>query len=124
MTRAAELDPTRVLKTTPMPNAAVRAEKTVTGVVLFVPVARPAWLRAVSFLLPLRNEKGFALDQLGLEVWLACDGARSFETIVLEFAARHQLRFHEARAMVAQFLRTLAQRNLVALVVPEEPEVA
>jgi hypothetical protein len=113
-------DPMRVLNTTPTQNSAVRVEKTSAGVLLFVPVARPAWLRALSLALPLRREKGFALDQLGQEVWLACDGSRSFGTIVDDFAQRHQLRFHEARAMVAQFLRTLTERNLVALLVPEE----
>ncbi|HTA93916.1 MAG TPA: PqqD family protein [Polyangiaceae bacterium] len=120
MVAEAALDPMRVLNTTPAQNGAVRVEQTGTGVVLFVPVARPAWLRALSLALPLRREKGFALDRLGQEVWLACDGSRSFGTIVDDFAQRHQLRFHEARAMVAQFLRTLAERNLVALLVPEE----
>jgi hypothetical protein len=113
------LDPERVLDTRPTRNVAVRVEKAGAGVVLFVPVARPTWLRALSLALPLRREKGFALDQLGQEVWLACDGSRSFEVIVDEFAARHQLRFHEARAMVAQFLKTLTERKLVALVVPD-----
>ena len=110
--------PARVLSAKPTRNSAVRVQSTTGGVVLFVPVARPAWLRVLSWALPLRREKGFALDSLGQEVWLACDGSRSFEAIVLEFAARHQLRFHEARAMVAEFIRTLGERNLVALVVP------
>ena len=113
------LDPARVLRTKPTQNRAVRVENAASGAVLFVPTARPAWLRALSWALPLRREKGFALDSLGTEVWLACDGSRSFEVIVVEFAARHQLRFHEARAMVAEFVRTLSERNLVALVVPE-----
>ena len=114
------LEPERVLSTKPTQNSAVRVESTASGVVLFVPVARPKWLRGLSVALPLRREKGFALDALGRDVWQACDGSRSFEAITLEFAARHQLRFHEARAMVAQFLRTLSERNLVALVVPDE----
>ena len=108
-----------MLSTRPTQNSAVRAEPTATGVVLYVPVARPKWLRAVGWALPLRREKGFALDALGQEVWLACDGSRSFEEIVTTFAERHQLRFHEARALVATFVRTLSERNLVALVVPE-----
>ena len=119
MTAETTLAPQRVLSALPTQNSAVRVESTATGVVLFVPVARPAWLRAIAWALPLRREKGFALDALGREVWLACDGSHSFEAIVDAFAARHQLRFHEARAMVAEFVRTLSERNLVALVVPE-----
>ena len=124
MTAEAALDAERVLSTRPTQNSAVRAENTAGGVMLFVPLARPAWLRALSIALPLRREKGFALDALGQEVWLACDGSRSFENIVVEFAARHRLRFHEARAMVAQFIRTLSERNLVALVVPDDASSA
>ncbi|HEY4102616.1 MAG TPA: PqqD family protein [Polyangiaceae bacterium] len=115
-----ELDALGVLHSRPTQNAAVRVANNDNGVVLFVPVARPSWLRALSWLLPLRREKGFALDALGREVWLACDGARSFEKIVVEFSERHKLRFHEARAMVSAFLKTLNERNLVALVVSKE----
>ncbi|HEX3774183.1 MAG TPA: PqqD family protein [Polyangiaceae bacterium] len=119
-----ELDALAVLDSRPTQNVAVRVANNESGVVLFVPIARPGWLRALSWLLPLRREKGFALDALGREVWLACDGARSFEKIVLEFAERHQLRFHEARAMVSSFLKTLSERNLVALVVAKEASSA
>jgi hypothetical protein len=120
MASKAVLEQSRVLSTTPTQTRAVRVQATAKGVLLFVPVARPAWLRALAWALPLRREKGFALDALGKEVWLACDGSRSFEAIVVEFAERHQLRFHEARALVAQFVRTLSERKLVALVVPLE----
>ena len=124
MATKAAIEQSRVLRTTPTQNSAVRVQSTATGVVLFVPVARPAWLRALAWALPLRREKGLALDTLGKEVWLACDGSHSFEAIVVEFAARHQLRFHEARALVAQFVRTLSERKLVALVVPLEANSA
>jgi Coenzyme PQQ synthesis protein D (PqqD) len=124
MASKSALEQSRVLSTTPTQNSAVRVQATAKGVVLFVPVSQPAWLRALAWALPLRREKGFALDALGKEVWLACDGSRSFEAIVVEFAARHQLRFHEARALVAQFVRTLSERKLVALVVPLEASSA
>jgi hypothetical protein len=124
MAAEAQLDAQRVLSTRPTRNAAVRVAASASGVTLFVPVARPTWLRVLSLALPLRREKGFALDALGREVWFACDGSRSFEQIVSEFAERHQLRFHEARAMVAQFLRTLSERKLIALVVPGEASSA
>lgn len=114
------LAPEQVLRARPTANRAVREERTATGVVLFVAIARPAWLRAASWFLPLRSERGFALDQIGEEVWHACDGSHSLEAVVDEFAARHRLRFHEARVLVAQFLKTLTERNLVALVVPVE----
>ena len=51
-------------------------------------------------------------------MWLACDGELRLEQIVEQFADRHQLKFHEARLCIVAFLRSLAERNLLALVVP------
>jgi len=46
----------------------------------------------------------------------ACNGEATVETIVEGFAARHQLRFHEARQSVLSFLRMLVERRVIALV--------
>lgn len=104
----------------PAANGAVRAEHRGDALVLWVPIHRPWWLRGpLSWLLPLRREKGIALDELGREVWNACDGNRRLEDIIESFAERHQIRFHEARLCVLAFLRSLMERNLVVLAVPE-----
>jgi len=60
------------------------------------------------------------LDALGRQVFVACDGSRTTEQIVEEFAERHRLRFHEARLSVLTFLRSLVERNLVALVASKD----
>jgi hypothetical protein len=76
----------------------------------------------LSWALPFRPEKGVALDQLGTEVWRACDGARTVERIIDEFAERHRVRFHEARNSVVSFLHSLLQRNLLVLAVDDVRE--
>lgn len=114
-------DAERLLDAVPSHNQAVRVETRRGSTLLFVPIRRPAWYRAFAFFLPLRSERGFALDQLGEEVWRACDGSRTLEEIVQEFAERHRLRFHEARLSVLEFLRVLAERKLVAVTFRREP---
>lgn len=66
------------------------------------------------------TEKSFDLDPLGAEVWRACDGATSVETIITQFSQKHRLNIREAEVAVQTFLNTLIQRNLVALVAPSE----
>jgi hypothetical protein len=113
------IEPERLLDAVPTANAAVRVERRGESVVLYVPIRRRFWMGPpLSWLLPFRNERGFALDALGEEVFSACDGQRTLEQIVEAFAARHRIRFHEARLAVTQFLKTLSERNLVALVFP------
>ncbi len=106
-----------LLAAIPTRNAAVREEFRGDALVLFVPLRKRWWMNGpVSWCLPLRDEKGVALDRLGQEVWQACDGQRVLETILEDFADRHRLGFHEARLTVMRFLRMLAQRNLLVLV--------
>lgn len=114
------LDPEKLLGAIPTPNAAVRVERSAGSVVLYVPIRRRFWMAPLSWFLPFRSERGFALDALGAEVFEACDGQRTLERIIEDFAARHRVRFHEARLAVTQFLSSLCERNLVVMAVPEE----
>jgi hypothetical protein len=105
------------LAATPVRNAAVREEPRDAALVLFVPLRQRWWTAGpVRWLLPLRRERGVALDTLGREVWSACDGERNIEALVAEFADRHRLGFHEARLTVGQFLRMLVERKLLVIV--------
>jgi coenzyme PQQ synthesis protein D (PqqD) len=110
----------QLLAAVPAQNAAVRVEARGEALVLWLPVRRRWWLqRPLGWLLPLRREKGIELDRIGGEVWRACDGERTVERIVEDFAERHQLGFHAARLPVVHFLQSLVERNRVALLVPE-----
>ncbi len=106
-----------VLDAIPVANAALRIERQGEGLMLWVPL-RPRWWMGppVSWVLPFRREKGIALDALGRQVFEACSGKATIERIIEEFAARHQLRFHEARHLVLMFLRMLVERKVVALI--------
>lgn len=113
------LDGGAMLDAVPVRNRAVRVEEDGGGnLVVYVPIRRRWFMKGIlGWLLPFRSERGYALDRLGREVWQACDGRRRVEEIVEEFARRHHLRFHEARAAVMQFLRQLTERGLIVMVV-------
>lgn len=113
----------QLLDAVPICNQAVRVEVHGATVTLWVPIRRRWWMQGtLSWLLPFRSEKGVALDVIGSEVWRDCDGERRVEDIVEAFAERHRLRFHEARSSVTLFLKSLAQRRLLVLAVPERSE--
>jgi hypothetical protein len=102
----------------PVPNRAVRAgrEQQDGGQVLRIPLKRRWFMRPpLTWLLPLSRERVVALDAIGREVWQACDGQRTVEEIVEEFAARHRLSFHAARLSVLQFLQQLTRRGIVVM---------
>jgi len=112
-----KLTPERLLGGVPHKNSEVELKEDEDGPVLWAEVRRRWWMRPpFSWILPYRDRKGFRMDQLGFEVWQACDGSRTVEQIVEEFAERHRVDFHEARIAVMQFLKDLAGRELIALV--------
>jgi len=110
-------DSARLLELVPMHNAAIRIETSPDGLVVWVPIAQPFWMRSLlRFVLPFRKEKGIALDVIGREVFEACDGNRNVEAIIEQFAKRHKIRFFDARQSVTTFLRWLLERKIIILV--------
>ena len=112
------LSEAQVLDAVPLHNQSAKVEMREGGrVVIYIPLRQrwfmhPPW----SWLLRVRKRAGYELEGLGREVWEACDGKRTVEKIIDEFAARHHLRFHEARLSVMAFLRQMVQRGIVVLV--------
>lgn len=102
----------------PVKNREVEVERNdENGTVLRVPM-RKGWYRRppLTWVLPLSTYRRVQLDGLGKDVWEACDGRRSVEAIVDDFADRFKLTFHESRLTVTNFLRDLSRRALIALV--------
>jgi hypothetical protein len=87
------------------------------GCVATVPVRRPRWLvPPVSWLLPFSSVRRVELDSVGAEVLDLCDGKRSIESIIENFAANHKLSFREAQLPISSFMQQLVERGLVAIV--------
>lgn len=100
-----------------MRNAAAGvAEAPAGGLGLSVATRRPRWLvPPLSWVVPLKPTRTLRLDPLGAQVWMLCDGERTVEAIVDEFARRHGLSFHEARVAVTGYLSQLVQRGALAM---------
>lgn len=125
MREPSSMDMSKLLATVPVANQSVRETRHGQTLILYVPIRRRWWMRPPLSWLPgvqFRDERGIALDRLGEQVWLACDGRQTTEQIVERFAATHKIRFHEARLSVMSFLSMLMERNLIALAGSESQE--
>ncbi len=75
-----------------------------------------AWLFMVPESRPVR------LDEIGTFVWQMCDGEHSFSDIAKALVERHKITMREAEVSLAEFLRMLGKRGMVAFILP--PEIA
>ncbi len=70
----------------------------------------------LSWIVRVGSTRTLGLDRLGARVWDLCDGKRTVEEIVDEFAELYDLSFHEARTSVTMYLKMLVQRGALAIV--------
>lgn len=115
-TKSQKLFPERLLQAVPYRNKSVDLDEDEHGPVLWVPIKKRWWMKApFAWFMPYRDQKGFRLDPLGYEVWMACDGNHTIGEITEQFAARHHTTFHEARIAVMEFIQTMTERRLLAV---------
>jgi len=117
--RKQTVEPVDLLKAVPVANEAMETDYRGDGTVLVsVPMRRPKWLAPpISWLLPYSSHRRVELDRPGAQVLKMCDGKRTVERIIEEFAAMHKLTFRESHLAVTQFLRMLTERGVIAVVV-------
>jgi hypothetical protein len=116
------ISPERPLRAVVCVNQAAETTDRPDGTCLvMIPIRRPRWLvPPISWMLAFSSHRRMELDALGAEVLKLCDGKRSVEEIIENFAAKHKLSFREAQLSVGTFLKQLTQRGLVALVGKKE----
>ncbi|HOU22572.1 MAG: PqqD family protein [Kiritimatiellae bacterium] len=103
-----------------LPNRAARVvrEDPDGSLTLAVPTRKPSVLRGLgAWLVRPPRERLTLLDSLGASVWKACDGRRPVEALVMEFARRHRLSFHESRVSVTGYVSSLLRRGVLAVAV-------
>jgi len=115
---------TRMLSARLVHNSAARVEQVSDDrVKVYVKTVRPRFLvPPLSWILPVRRERGAELDRLGTEVWNLCDGSRTVEEVIDEFAAAHGLTFHESRAAITAYAKMLVARGALAIVIQREED--
>jgi len=102
-------------------NRLVKVDRDREGhVILQVPRADNSLVRSVTRWFRLPPYKPIALDELGTFVIELCDGRRTVRDLVDMFAKRYKLNRREAEVGMTTFLRTLARRSIIALVIEGE----
>jgi len=64
------------------------------------------------------SQKTVELEEIGALVWQCSDGQHSFETIAKKLRERFRMSRLESESALAEFVRMLQARNLVAVVLP------
>jgi hypothetical protein len=108
----------RALDAVPLRNQHCSVEKTDSGQVrLSVPV-RQTWLtRVARRLTSLPEYKKIELDEIGTYVWKQCDGRTNVKALIQKVSKRFKLSYREAEVSLTQYLKMLAQRNVIGLAV-------
>ena len=78
-----------------------------------VEYSRPGWQRWLGA--PSRCSRTFVLDEIGGEVYDACDRKHTVKQIVNRLAGKYQISVAEAEQSVATYLKTLMSKGLVAM---------
>jgi hypothetical protein len=109
------VDRKRSLESIPVLNPGVRLDPQPDNRLLVtVPVVpkRRGWLR---FMHPKVLERKVRLDELGAFVIRQIDGQRPVQAIVDAFVKRYGTTRREAELSTAEFLKSLAQRNVISI---------
>ena len=119
--RQSNLTREQSLAAVPVRNAAVRDERGDDGkIVLRVPVKRTGVWKALGRVLNVPEaDRRVELDELGTFVWELCDGKTDVRAIIERFSRRFKLNRKEAEVSMVAYLRTLARRRLVGIMVAE-----
>ena len=105
----------------PVRNPSVETTREESGEIsVKLPRRRSWWLDKLAKWGRIPDYRIVSLDKIGTEVWENCDGEHSVKDLVALHAERHKLARKEAELSMVQFLKQLAQRGIIVLVIDEE----
>ncbi len=111
----------QALSARPLRNPELEAEHTDDGEVsLRIPRRKVWWLNVLAKLGSVPDYRTIALDRVGSSVWDLCDGEHTVKELIGTLAQKHQLARKEAELSMVTYLRQLAERGIIVLVVEEE----
>lgn len=102
----------------PVRNSLVTWEKSDEEITLAIPVRRDKRTDFLAKILKVpESDRHIQLDEVGSAVWEVCDGEHDIDSIIKLLCNRYKLTRREAEVSVREFLKMLAQRNLIGLLV-------
>ena len=110
------------LQSKPLRNPNLETERDENGAtVLLVPPNPARWASFVRKRLGVDGKpRRICLDELGGYVWEQCDGKTEVRAIITNFAKRFKLNRKEAELSIVEYLRTLARKGIIGIIVPDE----
>ncbi len=104
-------------------NAALRVERSEDSVTLWVTLPPSPLLRRFPRLAGKAvSERRIELDEVGAFVWDLCDEKTPVRAMIDRLCERYKMNRKEAEVALLSYLRTLAKKRLVFIVVPKEKE--
>lgn len=114
--KAPPIDRRRSLEGIPVLNEGVSVKDADPGKVHIV-VRTPRGKGLLARFQPQVLERNLKLDELGTFVFRQIDGQRTVREIIGEFIARYHANRREAELSTVSFLKSLAQRNVISIVI-------
>ena len=121
-TQSDQLDATpgswrQMLEATPVRNSAAAVKRRGSdGLSVEVKTIKPGYyVPPISWIMRVPEKRVAHLDRLGAEIWNLCDGVRTVEQIVDQFADNHRLTFHEARVGASSYMKMLVRRGALVM---------
>lgn len=107
----------------PVRNPSIESTSDEDGEVsLKIPRRRTWWINLLAKWGRIPDYRVIALDEIGAGVWENCDGEHSVKDLIALHAEKYQLSRKEAEMSMIVYLRQLARRGIIVLVVDEELE--
>jgi len=78
----------------------------------------------IARLFQMPDSRKLELDEIGSDVWEMCDGARTVEAIARSICDKYRLNRRQSETSVVAYLKSLHERNLVALTVKSAAAVS
>lgn len=111
----------QLLISRPVRNPYLKWERKEGGeVVISVPRDRGKRANVLSKFVSLPDYRQVQLDRVGADVWLNCDGAKTFGQIMDLLQEKHKLSRREAEVSLSLYTRKLMEKKFLALLVPGE----
>jgi len=107
-----------------VPNEAIPVTRGSNGLVSFEVTFAPSPLldRAARFLGGSTASRKIELDEVGTFVWDMCDGETTIREMIDRMSEEYTLNRREAEVSLTAFVKMLAGRQLVAVLVPRSPD--
>lgn len=122
--KAQQITREQVLSSRPFRNPQLKVTRTEDdGVAVKIPRRKIWWVNLFAKLGRVPEYRLLTLDRVGTSVWDMCDGEHTVSDLIGQLAGEHQLSRKEAELSLVTYLRQLAERGVVVLLVEEEEKV-